>query len=143
MTDSAEAADRLGRKRVSILTAVMVVFAVNQAYLTVTPPRRTVEFVGLAAWLVMATALLAVLRTGGMLLRSPEVRRLANDEVTRANRAEAMEAGFLAAILSAIVLSIVAAITATPVLIALRIVILLGLYVATIRFVQLEKRALG
>jgi len=143
MTDSAEAADRLSRKRVRILTAVMVVFAVNQANLTVTPPQRTVEFVGLATWLLMATALLVVLRTGGMLLRAPEVRRLANDEVTRANRAEAMEAGFLAAIMAAIILSVVAAITATPVLIALRIVILLGLFVATIRFVQLEKRALG
>lgn len=143
MVDSAEAADRLSRKRVRVLTAVMVMFAASQANLSVVPPQRTVEMVGLIAWLLIATALLIVLQTGGMLLRSPELRRLANDEVTRANRAEAMESGFIAAIATAVGMSIVAAITATPVMIALRLVILIGLFVATFRFVQLEKRALG
>ena len=143
MSDRADAADRLSRQRVRILTALMVVFAVQQANVSVSPPTRLVEMVGLCAWLFMATCLLIVLRTGGMLLRSPELRRLANDEVTQANRAEAFEWGFTGAVAVAIVMSLVAAVTATPVLVALRLVILVGLYAATFRFVQLERQALG
>lgn len=140
---TADAADRLSHKRVRILTAVMVIFATQQATISVVPPTRAVEMVSLLAWLFLASALLVILRTGGMLLRQPELRRLANDEVTQANRAEAIEAGFFGAMATAIALSVVAAVTATPVLIALRLVILIGLFVATFRFVQLEKRALG
>ena len=121
----------------------MIVFAVQQANVSVVPPTRTVEMVGLLAWLFMAAMLLLILRTGGMLLRDPALRALANDEVTQANRAAAIEAGFIAAMATAIILSGVAAFTATPVLIALRLVILLGLFTATFRFVTLEKRALG
>lgn len=143
MTAQADAADRLSRRRVRILTALMVVFGVQQANVSLNPPTRLVEIVGLCGWLMMAAALLFVLRTGGMLLRSQELRRLTNDEVTQANRAEAYEWGFTAAICGAILLSLVAAFTATPVLIALRLVILLGLFTAIFRFVQLERRALG
>jgi hypothetical protein len=138
-----DAADRLSRRRVRILTAVMILFAVQQANVSVNPPTRTVEMVGLLAWLFMATALLMVLRTGGMLLRDPAVRALANDDVTRANRAEGIEWGFFGAMGGAILLSVVAALTETPVLVALRLVIMLGLFTATFRFVTLEKRALG
>jgi len=144
MTENlSDAADRLSRSRVRILTAVMVIFAVQQATVSVVPPTRTVEMVGLLAWLFMAAMLLMILRTGGMLLRDPALRALANDEVTQANRAEAIDWGFSAAISTAIALSVVAAFTATPVLIALRIVILLGLFTAISRFVTLEKQALG
>lgn len=144
MTENlSDAADRLSRSRVRILTAVMVIFAVQQATVSVVPPTGTVEMVGLLAWLFMAAMLLMILRTGGMLLRDPALRALANDEVTQANRAEAIDWGFSAAISTAIALSVVAAFTATPVLIALRIVILLGLFTAISRFVTLEKQALG
>ncbi len=141
--DKAEAADRLSRSRVRILSAVMIVFAIQQANVSVQPPTRTVELVGLLAWLFMASCLLLILRTGGILLRNRELRALANDEVTRANRAEAIEWGFFGAMGVAIILSVVAALTETPVLIALRLVILIGLFVATFRFVTLERQALG
>jgi len=139
----AEAADRLSRRRVRVLTAVMVLFSVQQVQVSVTPPTRLVEMVSLFAWLALATVLLLILRTGGMPLRDPALRRLANDEVTAANRSEAMEWGFAGAVSTAIALSVVAAFTETPVLIALRLVILIGLFPAIYRFVQLEKRALG
>ena len=106
--DKAEAADRLSRSRVRILSAVMIVFAIQQANVSVQPPTRTVELVGLLAWLFMASCLLLILRTGGMLLRNRELRALANDEVTRANRAEAIEWGFFGAMGVAIILSVVA-----------------------------------
>lgn len=143
MSDRANAADRLSRERVRILTALMVAFAAQQATVSVNPPTRLVEMVGLGASLLMAACLLVMLRTGGMMLRAPELRRLANDEVTQANRGEAFEWGFTGAMAMAIMLSVVAALTATPVLVALRLVVLVGLYAATFRFVQLENQALA
>jgi hypothetical protein len=143
MSDSADAADRLSARRVRVLTTVMIVFAVQSARPPVDMPHRAVDFVGHFAWLVLAAVLLLVLRTGGMWLRNPAVRRLADDEVTRANRAEAMEWGFAAAMGVAILGAIIASFTAMPTIFALRMVLLAGLFMATIRFVQLERAALA
>jgi len=143
MSGVVEAADRLSRSRVRILTVLMIFFAVQQANQPVTPPTRAVEWVGLGAWLVMALVLLLVLQTGGMWLRPRAARELSNDETTRAHRGEAMEWGFTGAIATAIAGSVIAALTEMPALVALRLVLLVGLFVATFRFVALEKRALG
>lgn len=78
----------------------------------------------------------------GLMLCDPAVRRLANDDVTRANRTDALERGFFAAASTAIIMSVIAALTATPVLVALRLVFLLGLFTAIFRFVSLEKQIL-
>jgi hypothetical protein len=139
----AELADRLSRTRVRILTALMIVFAVNQAMIVVDQPTRTVELVSLYSWLFMAFALLMVLRSGGLYLREPSLRALADDEVTRANRAEATDWGFSAAMIFAICLSVIASLTAMPVLFALKMVLLAGLFTATFRFVALERKALA
>lgn len=143
MSDSAEAADRLSVRRVRVLTAVMIIFAAQSARPPVDMPQRTVEYVGHYAWLVLALVMLLILRTGGMWLRDPVARRLANDEVTRANRADAMEWGFSAAMATAIVGAVVASLTAMPAIFALRMVILAGLFMATFRFVRLERDALA
>lgn len=143
MSDSAEAADRLSLRRVRAMTAVMILFAVQSAQAVADRPQRTVEFVALFGWLAMAMMLMLVLRTGGMWLRDPAVRALANDDVTRANRAEAAEWGFSAAILVAAVGVVTASLTAMPALFALRMVILVGLFTATMRFVRLERAALA
>lgn len=141
-TTTAEAADRLSRRRVRMLTVMVIYLCVQQAVVAV-HPTRTVELVALFGWLFLAGAILFVLHTGGALLRSPALRRLADDEVTRANRASAYAWGFTAAMSGAIVMSVVAALTETPVLVALRIVILLGIFTAIVRFVTLERRALA
>ncbi|MES2300768.1 MAG: hypothetical protein V4521_01600 [Pseudomonadota bacterium] len=142
-TDSAEAADRLSQRRVRVLQAVMIVFAVQAGRPQVDMPVRTVEFVGHFAWLALALVLFLILRTGGFWLRDPAVRALANDEVTRANRAGAMEWGFTAAMVTAIIGCAVASLTPMPSVFALKLVILIGLFVATFRFIGLERAALG
>ncbi|MBB3860141.1 hypothetical protein GGQ88_001402 [Novosphingobium hassiacum] len=143
MTDSAEAADRLSLRRVRALQVVMILFAAQAGRPQVDMPDRAVEYVGHFAWLVMALVLFMVLRTGGFWLRNPELRALANDEVTRAHRAEAMEWGFTAAILVAIGGCVVASLTAMPSVFAFKLVILIGLFVAVFRFVKLERAALA
>ncbi len=143
MTDSAEAADRLSRRRVRVLQVVMILFAAQAGRPQIDMPDRAVEYVGHFAWLVMAFVLFMVLRTGGFWLRDPALRRLANDEVTQAHRAEAMEWGFTAAMATAIGGCVVASLTAMPSVFAFKLVILIGLFVAVFRFVKLERAALG
>jgi hypothetical protein len=143
MFDSAEAADRLSRRRVRVLNVLLIFFALQSARLPVDIPHRAVEYVGLFGWLAMALVMMLVLSTGGMWLRDPEVRRLADDEVTRANRREAMEWGFTAAIGLAIAGTIIASLTAMPAVFALRTVVFLGLFIAIVRFVRLERAALA
>ena len=63
-----------------------------------------------------------------------------DDELTRANRAAAAQAGFLAAILggvAALIASLFVALSATEVL---PFVLMLGAFVAAVRFARLEKR---
>lgn len=143
MSDSAEAADRLSRRRVRAMSVLMIFFALQSARWPADLPFRNVDYVGHIAWLVMAVVLMLVLRTGGMWLRNPGLRALADDEVTRANRAEAMEWGFSAAISVAILGAAVASLTAMPALFALRMVILVGLFMAVMRFIHLERVALA
>ena len=143
MSDFVEKADRLSRRRVRVLNVLMIFFALQSARSPVDLPFRTVDSVGHLGWLVMALVLMLVLSTGGMWLRDPAVRALANDDVTRANRADAMEWGFTGAISVAIAGAVIASFTAMPALFALRMVILVGLFVAVMRFVRLERAALG
>lgn len=143
MSDSVEKADRLSRRRVRVLNVVMIFFALQSARSPVDLPFRNVDHFAHFAWLAMALVLMLVLSTGGMWLRDPAVRALANDDVTRANRADAMEWGFTAAISVAIAGAVIASFTAMPALFALRMVILVGLFVAVMRFVGLERAALG
>lgn len=141
-TDSAEAADRLSRNRVHLLQWMMVLFAV-EGLPQVNMPDRMVEYVRHFAWLVIAVVLFMALRTGGFWLRDPALRALADDEVTRANRAEAMEWGFTATMAVAIIGCGVASLTAMPSIFAFKLVILSGLFVATFRFIKLERAALA
>ena len=56
------------------------------------------------AWAVMIGLWLIVLATGGGLNLSRNIRRVINDEVSLANRSQALQAGFWAAILIALAL---------------------------------------
>lgn len=143
MSDSANVADRLSRRRVRVLRGAMIIFAAQSALLPVDMPKRVVEFVGLVAWLAMAQMLMLVLTTGGLWLRDPQVRQLVDDEVTRANRARAMEWGFSAAVPVAIVGAIIASLTRMPAVFGFRMVVLISLFAAIDRFVRLERAALG
>jgi hypothetical protein len=106
MTDirDIEKAERIGRMRARLFAAQAILFASWQGlYFGVMDDRmRLVDSVKIWTWLVWVVALLLLLATGGGFLRSRNVRALLNDELTRANRAQAYVAGFWAAMIAAV-----------------------------------------
>jgi hypothetical protein len=105
-----EKADRIGRSRARLFAAQGVLFVAWQGLFFLNgpdAPARLVDGVRIWAWLLWVAALLALLATGGGLLRARGVRRLLNDELTRRNRLHAYAAGFWAACAGAILLFVV------------------------------------
>jgi len=100
-----ETADRLARKRARIVFVLAMIFITQQAsYVAarIEDGSRAVDQVKIGAWLVLSIVLLLMLATGGAWLRPKNVRALMEDEVTRANRAEAFRLGFLATMVAGI-----------------------------------------
>jgi uncharacterized membrane protein len=147
MTESpsrAELAERLGRKRARLLPLLGMLFLIQQtAYFAHGDGARTVDHVRLGAWAVMGLVLLFVLMTGGFFFRGRAVRDLLNDEVTKANRAAAIQWGFVAAMLVGILLYVIQALTQVTAREALHLTVSTGLVVALVRFGALERRAHG
>ncbi|HEY5721821.1 MAG TPA: hypothetical protein VIT45_05815 [Allosphingosinicella sp.] len=107
MTDirDIEKAERIGRSRARMFVAQAVLFVAWQGFYfgaAAGDQVRTVDTVRIWTWLVWVVALLALLATGGGLMRSRSVRALLNDELTRANRAQAYVSGFWAAMVAAV-----------------------------------------
>lgn len=103
---------------------------------------RTVDQVQIGAWLLLSVALVLALATGGFWFRSAKVRALMEDEVTRANRAEAFRIGFLATMAGAIavyVLTLLEPVTGRE---AVHLLMSIGIAAALLRFGVLERRAL-
>lgn len=61
----------------------------------------------IAVWLAFIGLILTILMTGGALFVPRKIRALANDEVTRANRAVAIQTGFFVAMFIAVLLVVV------------------------------------
>jgi hypothetical protein len=105
-----EKAERIGRSRARLFALQAILFISWQGlfFAGATEDRmRLVDEVKISAWFVWVLVLLALLATGGGLMRSKKLRALLNDELTRANRAQAYVAGFWAAVVSAIGLYII------------------------------------
>ena len=140
-----EEADRLGRKRARMLPLLGIIFITQQATFFAQPDRadltRTVDHVKVSAWLVLTLVLLAALWTGGFWLRKREVRALMDDEVTRANRANALSLAFLLSMLTAVALYVVAMIEPVGIKLALHTIVSVGITAALFRFALLERRA--
>src|SRR5690348_14822094 len=100
---NAELAERLNRRRARMLPILALFVLIQQAaYFTSADGQRPVDMVRNTGWMMLVAVILAGLLTGGFWLRSREVRALMNDEVTRANRDNAVTWGFAAAILAGI-----------------------------------------
>jgi magnesium-transporting ATPase (P-type) len=140
-----EVADRLGRKRSRVTIAIAIYFIAGQAMYLGQPahdPLRLVDQVRISAWLVWAVVLMVLLATNGPWIRSKSVRALMNDEVTRANRAEAFMWGFWGAMLVAAALYFTSLFEPLSGREAIRAVVTIGLGAALLRFGILERRAL-
>lgn len=139
-----EIADRLSRKRARMMMVLAVIFVTQQAaYVTgrIEDGARAVDHVKIGAWLVLSIVLLLLLATGGAWLRSKNVRALMEDDVTRANRAEAFRLGFLVTMAAGIGLYCVSLFEPVAGRDAIHILMSTGLVVALIRFGMLERRA--
>ena len=139
-----ETADRLTRRRARMLPFLAIVFLSQQAaYFADSHPQvRMVDHVKVGAWLVLSIVLLAALATGGFWFRPKSVRALMDDEVTRANRAEAFRIGFLITMAAGIALYFFDQFEPMSGREAIHILMTIGIATALLRFGLLERRAL-
>ena len=140
--------ERLQRRRQRVLTASVPLFVFWQASFWLGgathdggPVTRLIDWVRLPAPLIWVAALLAILVTGGALLRKPAVRAAVNDELAQQHRRSACEAGFWAAVASMVVLYVLSMITQVGVREALHIVLSVTVAAALFRFLWLQRRA--
>lgn len=137
-------AERLGRKRARVMPIFAVLFILQQGSFygasRAEHVTRAVERVDLAAWIVLSAVLIGVLWTGGMWFRGRRVRALLNDETTRANRADALSLGFLAAMIAGLILYAVGDAMQIGTREAIHLIVSAGLVSAMLRFGFLERR---
>jgi len=136
-----EEAERLSRRRVSMLVAMTTLLTVQQAaFYAQTSAERAVDYVRLGAWVLLVGALLAALLTGGFWLKPRAIRALMDDEVTLANRASAVKLAFAASMGMAIALFVLAPPLALTAREAIHVIVSTGIVVGIFRFGQLERR---
>jgi hypothetical protein len=139
-----EKADYLSRKRARTLPALVIIFLSQQAtYVSMytTPGPHSAETVKISAWLVLSSVLLAAIATKGFWFQPREVRELIDDEVTRANRMDAMRYGFIFGMLAAIAVYILTMVESVSAREAVHIVLSLGVGASLVRLAVLERRA--
>ena len=146
MTDisTMEEAERLSRKRARLLPFLAIIYLTQQAtfFAGDAPPGvRSVDHVKVGAWLVLSAMLVLAIATNGFWFRSKEIRGLIDDELTRANRSEAMRVGFIAAMLGGIALYVVAMLAPVSGREAVHVILSIGIGAALVRFGMLERRA--
>jgi hypothetical protein len=139
-----ETADRLSRRRARMLPALVVIFAAQQVSYFSQPDSgmRAVDHVKIAAWLVLSVVLLLALATGGFWFKPKAVRALMDDEITRANRADAFRVGFLATMTGAILLYFLSLFDPMSGRETIHLLTTIGIAMALLRFAVLERRAL-
>ena len=102
-----EKADDLSKRRARTLPALAIIYITQQAsYITLQSDaaHRSVNAAKISAWLVLSLLLLAALTTKGFWFQPREIRAMIDDELTRANRIEAMRFGFIFAMLTCVVI---------------------------------------
>lgn len=139
------AADRANDKRAQLLPGMAVLFILHQASYFLGfgagTGDRQIHNVQLVSWVALSTVMLLVLTTGGAWFHSREVRRLANDEATRAHRNAALSIGFVMSMVACIIMYLVS--MTMPVLgrEAVHLIMSVGIATALLRFAFLERRA--
>ncbi len=144
MTDQSDiaTAERLGRRRARMLPVLGVFFISQQAAFFANPPaERAVDHVRIGAWALLSTVVLFTLATNGFWTRSAAVRAIIDDELTRANRASALQWGFIAAMVAGIVCYVVQGATQFTVREVIHLIVSAGMVAALVRFGMLERRA--
>ena len=140
----AEKADYLSKRRARMLPALAIIYLTQQAsYITLRSDaaHRPVDTVKISAWLVLSLVLLAALATKGFWLERRDVRAIIDDELTKANRIDAMRFGFIFAMLTCVVIYFITMFEPVNGRDAVHIVMSDGLGAALIRWGWLERVA--
>jgi high-affinity Fe2+/Pb2+ permease len=136
-----EQAEKLSRRRASMLFGITVLFLAQQAaYFSQPPAERAVDYVRIGAWMLLAATLLAALLTGGFWLKPRAVRALMDDDVTQANRASALKLGFALSMATAIALYVLAIPLGLSAREVIHVIVSTGLVAGLLRFGLLERR---
>ena len=137
-------ADRLSRRRARMFPALAAIFIVQQATYFAEPDAATrlVDHVKIGAWLLLSVVLVLALATGGFWFKPKPVRMLMDDDITRANRADAFRFGFLATMAAAILLYFLLLFEPIGGREAIHALTTIGIATALLRFAYLERRAL-
>ena len=141
MSTDTEKADTISRRRAHYLPFLAVLLLAQQS-LFISGDGRAVTLVQTVAWIVLALIVLFAIVTGGNWFASARVRALANDEVTRANRAKAIERGFVAAMLTAILVFAISPIEPITAQRAAHLIVSIGLAVTLLVFGLEERKGL-
>jgi len=138
-----ETAERLGKRRSRAVFVLAIFFMMQQATYFSGPDTvtRPVDYVRIGGWLAMSAVLLVGLTSSGFWFRPRRVRELLDDEVTRANRADAVRFGFMAAMTASIALYIVSLFETMTGRQAIHLIMTMGIGLALLRFGFLERRA--
>jgi len=146
MESVAQRAERLTAKRARALPALAVIYFAQQAsfFTAYTQPHASTDIAHfkIGAWVFLSIAMLVALVTKGFWFAPREVRDLANDETSRANRSTAMSAAYLVSTAAAIVLYVTQALAPLTVLEAIHIIVSSGLGVGLLIFGMLERKAM-
>ena len=142
MESDAAKAERLASRRARMLPVLAILFLGQQAsYFSGWDGDRAVDHVRVSAWIVLSIVLLLALTTGGGWIYSKQVRDLANDESTRAHRADAFQWGFVAAMSGCILMYGISLFEPVGGREAVHVVMTLGIATALVRFGWMERRA--
>jgi hypothetical protein len=139
-----ERADVLSRRRARTLPALAVIYFAQQATFFSAlgnGSHRDVDHFKIGAWVVLSLVLLLALVTRGFWFQPKAIRELIDDEVTRANRLEALRIGFLFACGAAIAAYFLAEFQPLTAGETAHLVLTFGVGAALIRFGVLERRA--
>lgn len=142
--DAVDRAEYLSRRRARMLPALAAIYLSQQlSFFTALDPagHDTARYVKTGAWLVLTLLLLAGVATRGFWLEKAETRALLDDEVTQANRLDAIRFGFIGGMLAAIGTVFLAMIEPLRANEAAQLILSLGLGAALLRFGILETRA--
>lgn len=102
-----------------------------------------VGIIPMVIWTVLAIAMMVLALTGGRFLLPEKLRKLAEDDVTRANRDIALRMGFIMALIVSILIFVVAPFDPLPAQRAAHMIFSMSLGISFLVFGLRELRSLG
>jgi FtsH-binding integral membrane protein len=137
-----EIADRLSRRRALVMPLLALVFLSGQAIYALgrVEPGSMIDRAKVAAWVAWALALLALLAMGGGTFRGRAIRKLMDDESSRANRNKAYAVGFWLAMGTTITIYALTAFDTIAPRESLHVIVTITVAGALVTFGYLERR---